>query len=290
MRIRKWFFLIFLGFLLAAGLIFIEKSAEAKDNDGKALIEDLRWLDELDHPVVVELFTSTDCPGCSVADSVLFKIRDHPKIIALGCHVDYFGAAAGFKDPGSEECTHRQWYYQTYRWDGEAELVTPQFVTNGDLKFRAIYAHEIFNKIKITYERRMAPEWIRFEKLGPDKVRLYLPADDHMYRDRGKSHGVWLIRYVNSDVLKIDPDDENDKPRIVRYTNIVKRMYHVGKWYGDPRTIDVDLNVFDPDIRNKPGGWVAMIQRFNGDRIVAAGKMPDEKRDPRTEAQKTKNN
>lgn len=283
--IRKWFFALFLLLSAISALgVMGNKAYARRDEEERALIEDLKWLDELDHPVVVELFTSTDCPGCGVADSILFKIRDHPKIIALGCHVNYFGAVAGFKDPGSEECTHRQWFYHTYRWDGEADLVTPQFVTNGDLKFRALYAYEIFNKIKITYERRRAPEWIHFEDVDEDHMRLYLPAGNHLVGRYGKSHGVWLIRYVDSDVLKIPPPEGSDTPKIVRYTNIVKRMYHVGRWYGEPRILDVDLRHFDDDIRRQPGGWVALIQHMNGDIIVAAGKKPDEKSDPRARA------
>ena len=281
-RVRKWFFALFLFLSALASLGFMGNEAFARrDEEERQLIEDLSWLDDLNHPVVVELFTSTDCPGCAVADSILFKIRDHPKIIALGCHVDYFGAVAGFKDPGSEECTHRQWYYHTYRWDGEAELVTPQFVTNGDLKFRALYAYEIFNKIKITYERRRPPEWILFEKLNEDKLRLYLPAGDHLLRNKNKSHGVWLIRYHDSDVLKVPPLDGKDTPRIIRYTNIVKKIYHVGRWYGEPRMLDVDLTHFSDEIRNEPGGWAAIIQHMNGDLIVAAGKLPDDKTDLR---------
>jgi hypothetical protein len=251
---------------------------------GCDMVVNLVWLDALDHPVVVELFTSTDCPGCSVADSVLFKIRDHPKIIALGCHVDYFGPVAGNKDPGNQECTNRQWYYDTYRWDGEADLVTPQFITNGELKFRALYAYEIFKKIQITYEKRLAPKWIKFEQLDDDTLRLHLPDDDHILFHRGESHGVWLIRYLDSDVLKIPPADENGTPKVIRYTNIVKKMRHVGRWYGEPRTVDVDLRYFDDEIRLKQGGWAAIIQYLNGARIVAAGKLPDKPVDPRKEA------
>ncbi|MEM6781442.1 MAG: DUF1223 domain-containing protein [Pseudomonadota bacterium] len=287
-RIRKWFFGLFLLAVLVGLSSFIKNSVYAEDNrivgtgDREDLLRSMAWLDNQDQPVVVELFTSTDCPGCSVADSILFKIRDHEKIIALGCHVDYWGNV-GFDDPGTSECTDRQWYYDSARWDGEAELVTPQFITNGELKFRALFAYEILSKIRVSHEKRRPLKWILFEEINEDTLRLYLPDDDHVVTNKGKPHGVWLIRYHDSEVIKIPPQSENESPRIVRYTNIVKRIFHAGRWYGIPRTLDVDLTNFSDEIRNKPGGWVALIQHMNGDRIVAAGKLPDPKQDPRAQ-------
>ena len=60
-------------------------------------------------PVVVELFSSQNCPACPEADAYMNDLVKSDAVIALSCHVDYFGqTSAGL---GKKFCTERQGRY-----------------------------------------------------------------------------------------------------------------------------------------------------------------------------------
>jgi len=89
---------------------------------------------------VAELFTSHGCSSCPPADKVFATIiREHPDVVALEYHVDYWdslvhGSDGSFKDPFSNpDYTLRQQAYnsQNRYMQGRPGVYTPQMVVNG---------------------------------------------------------------------------------------------------------------------------------------------------------------
>jgi hypothetical protein len=79
--------------------------------------------------VVVELFTSQGCSSCPPAEALLIDLADHPNVLALAFHVDYWDRL-GWADPySSPEATQRQYDYAGHL--GESNVYTPQIVVDG---------------------------------------------------------------------------------------------------------------------------------------------------------------
>ena len=51
--------------------------------------------EEVDQPVVVELFTSQGCASCPPADALMHKLVEREDVLALAFHVDYWDTSAG---------------------------------------------------------------------------------------------------------------------------------------------------------------------------------------------------
>ena len=98
MAFRKIFpiiaaFALFLALTGAAGLAW----AQFKDNtDGS-------WKTDDGVPLVVELFTSTNCSACMPADRLLYDISKEKNVIALGCHINYWDEHTLTDPTGLEE-------------------------------------------------------------------------------------------------------------------------------------------------------------------------------------------
>jgi hypothetical protein len=107
-------------------------------------------------------------------------------------------------------------------------------------------------------------------------IHITLPnaPEDNNYK-KTDSFSVWLIRYRDYSIEKVQDGDGN--PRVLRFTNVVEKAKHVGKWHGKSRTIEIEVPVPD-EAKSKRGGYVVLVHEVNGSDIYAAGKLPDFKR------------
>ena len=89
---------------------------------------------QVDTPILVELFTSQGCSSCPPADRVLAKLAKEAEagdlpIVALSFHVDYWNRL-GWKDPYSDAAfSQRQRIYASKLPD--QRVYTPEIVVNG---------------------------------------------------------------------------------------------------------------------------------------------------------------
>lgn len=83
----------------------------------------------LQHPVVLELFTSQGCSSCPPADGLLNELAVRDNVLALSYHITYWNSL-GWQDPLSfDAATARQNAYGIAM--GHAQVYTPQLVVQG---------------------------------------------------------------------------------------------------------------------------------------------------------------
>jgi hypothetical protein len=268
MIMRRTLQYFFLGILiLSAGFI----SAAHALNEKRAP-DDVDWR-KVEFPIVVELFTSTDCLACIFADSKLYSLSKQPKVITLSCHIDGFTGKSGYSERVGHLCANRQWLYHENSGIG-SELYTPQMVLNGGYPFQAIGEEQTNNFIRSYYQMN-SPHAVDMAYLDKDTITISIPNGTQSEAVYNPSYSIFLVRYQDSAVLKIVNEELGNEERVIRYTNIIQDMQHIGRWYAEPLTLQIDLNRFSEDARAEPGGWVILVQRYNGSGIVAAGVLED---------------
>ncbi len=265
--IRKVFFLLgaFFCVFLTFGIGTHVRAAIEDTTEGA-------WIDE-NHPVIIEVFTSSNCSACMIADRILYDIAKNPNVIALSCHVKYWDENTLNNPTGLEACTYRQWAYKSAGRMDSADIKIPYTVIDG--------ANQINNnRLHVFYERLLAirenalfhPLWVDLRWGAKDKVLVTLPQAPRGFRiDLQDSFSVWLIRYQDYMIQKVR--DGDDQERVLRFSNVVKKAKHIAKWHGESRTIEVAVP--EPPQDNERGGYVVLIHETNGSDIYAAGKLSD---------------
>lgn len=255
--------------------------------DAIAQIEDKTkgaWIDE-GHPLVIELFTSSNCSACMPADRILYDVSKQKNVIALGCHIDYWDKETLMDPTGLEECTYRQWAYRNSGRLSGGKIRVPHFMINGEYSIgrskTEIFYHFLTNVKNMPTPK---PSFIHMKWKDKDTLLVEMPDANRDIREKD-SFSVWLIRYQDYLIQKVSQGDTAG--RVLRFTNVVRDAKHIAKWHGERRTIEVDVPM--PAGGKERGGYVTIIHEINGSEIVAAGKVPDYKiRKKKKEAPKTK--
>lgn len=268
MPLRK-IFPIFAGLLLLGAFIWVGSAAYAQivDDTGGA------WKKEDNTPVVVELFTSTNCSACMPADRILYDISKTKNVIALGCHIDYWDEKT-LEDPtGLEACTYRQWAYRSSGMLSGTNIRVPHFMLNGVYSVDNSKTRLFYNRLAYVRNSNInKPGLIEMDWKDEDTVSIRMP-DSNRDIDKQDSFSVWLIRYQDYIIQKVD--EGQTAGRVLRFSNVVRDAKHIAKWHGKERLIEVDVD--KPKGGPERGGLVTIIHRINGSEIIAAGKLPDYK-------------
>lgn len=248
--------------------------------------EEQRRIDErdgkVDAPIVVELFTTSDCSACVFADRMLYDTMNEKNVIALSCHIkDMSEMRQDEKDKGADAsesysgpmdpCVFRQWSYRPRR-ASDAMMSIPTFVINGQENVSGDdprYYSDVLGRYQ--YQSKNKASHLFMEWKDNDTVSIHLPQRGE--KDSINSASVWLIRYKDIEIEKVDHGI--NKGRVLRFSNIVQSIQHVGKWHGQMRTITVDV----PPLQGgeERGGYVAMVQEMMGEPVIAAGRLIDYK-------------
>ena len=96
-------------------------------------------------PVVLELFSTQACTFCPRADALMADLVDHPSLIALSCHVDYFDVEVGSR--ALPVCSSRQISYEGAMKHGPK--YTPQMVFNGRLNAIGYREHDVAAMLEV---------------------------------------------------------------------------------------------------------------------------------------------
>ncbi len=242
----------------------------------------LKELQRVDSPIVVELYTASDCTSCVFADRMLYDASQEKNVIALSCHitdldtVDKKGTPQGSAKPGPmDPCVFRQWTYsakQIMNNPEEVSMNVPTFIFNGDDRVRPReldYFSAVLNSYRYAPKNRTLEALVRWK--DNDTLSIMLPESVKRRRKSVINSSVWLVRYRDMKVEKIN--EGVNKGRVLRFSNIIQDIKHVGKWHGAVRTIELDVP--PPQGGNDRGGYVVLVSEMLGERITVAGKVSD---------------
>jgi hypothetical protein len=216
----------------------------------------IQAMENIDSPIVLEMFTSQSCSSCPPADKVLSQLEaQSDNIIALSCHVTYWNHLHWEDTLSKEFCSTRQRdYVRALRSRGP---YTPQIMINGKQTMVGSQGAKIVRAIE-----NAAPIKSIDLSLDGDILDIKLPETPG-----NDSYALNLVIYKDAHKQSI-PSGEN-RGRTVRYTNPVERIVSLGTWDGTGKAMDHDISSYG----NVKG--YALLAQKNGKvgEIIAAGKV-----------------
>ncbi len=262
-------------------------AAEDKLNpDGSKMTEEeILASERIDAPIVVELFTATDCSACILADRLLYDAMKDKNVIALSCHMQDLsdtGETGKIEERGEEAgsakadgpldpCVFRQWTYKSSGRRSDVSINIPEFIINGkndiDVNSMPLFARtlEMFHYSSRNKTLEVFTQW-----KDKNTITISLPQAPET-RFGQATASVWLVRYKDIAVERIDSGV--NKGKVLRFSNIIQDIRHVGKWRGNIRSFDVD--VAPPKGGKDRGGYAVLVQETMGSNMLAAGKLAD---------------
>ncbi len=199
-------------------------------------------------PVLVELFTAENCPACPPADEYLAKLAESKSVMALACHVDYFGR--GTAALGKSFCTARQDRYTNQL--GRTKYYTPQMMINGQTNEVGYKSSKVAAKISKARSDMTQP--IIIKSKGQGVFDFILPN-----QSLSRAADLWVATY-NKPVMV------NTRGRQKIYTNVVQNFIPLGTWNGA-----ADQRAVYPLINNSSGGFIVAAQDSVTGQIFAVG-------------------
>ncbi len=199
-------------------------------------------------PVVVELFSSQNCPACPPADEYMSDLIKSKGVIALSCHVDYFGKTSA--NLGKSFCTQRQSRY--IKQMGRKSHFTPQMMINGHMS-------------EIGYETANVTAAIvkgRSERVAEINIQPKTGGVYNFNVPTAQVNGaaeLWMAIYQR-------PQNINDRGRNITYSHVIKRFMPLGIWRGS----DIDRAVY-PILDSQSAGFAIVAQEARTGKILAAG-------------------
>lgn len=254
------------------------------DEIAKIEAADQREQDEKDGktnaPIIVELFTGSECSACIFADRMLYDALQDERVIALSCRVQAPTAASfegveenpdNLNEGPMDPCVFRQWTYKSTSHNTDISLKIPMFYFNGEVSVRGEDMSLFKNTLK-KYHYKGANGGLEAMMRWKDRdtITIHLPEAT---RRAGTTinASVWVVRYKDMDVMHIDKGI--NKGRVLRFSNIIQNVTHIAKWHGDMRMIDVDVP--PPQGGKERGGYAVLVAEMLGTPYLAAGKLKD---------------
>lgn len=199
-------------------------------------------------PVVVELFSSQNCPACPPADEYMGGLAKSKGVIALSCHVDYFGeTSAGL---GKSFCTKRQSRY--IEQIGRKSHFTPQMMINGHMSEIGYETSNVAAAIVKGRSERVKDISIQPKASGVYKFNV--PAENV----NGAAE-IWMAVYQK-------PLTVTERGKQTTYSNVIKNVVSLGVWRGS----DVEQAIYPP-LNSQSAGFAIIVQEARSGKILAAG-------------------
>lgn len=205
-------------------------------------------------PVVLELFTSQSCGFCPPADALIGQMAQQESIIALSCHVDYFGGPNN--SLGQSFCTRRQNEYN--RIIGTGPRYTPQLVVNGHKDMIGYQTGKVSAAVIKARAEKVHP--ISITDAGAGVYSFSLPAIDVKYQEIR----LWSAVYDIPQDLPVLAGNNFGKKQT--YFNVVSKISDIGAWDGRAMTQNLTQTLSD-----KNAGFAIIAQNVKTGHIVAAG-------------------
>lgn len=199
-------------------------------------------------PVVVELFSSQACPACPPADRFLEQLSKQKNIIALSCHVDYFGNRESVL--GKKFCTQRQSKY--IKQIKRRSHYTPQMMVNGHMDVIGYETENVIQKI------------VKAREENAQEITI-IPNTNGVY-----SFTLPQINIRNEAnllmVIYQKPRTFKYRGQTTTYHNVISHILPLGSWKGTETS-----KVAFPLFNDKSRGFAIIAQNNKTGHIIAAG-------------------
>ncbi len=241
MRTRGWIIGGGAALVLAGAVGSIAQPVGPRAEAGDAPIE----------PVVVELFTAQGCAGCPEANQAVEALADEPGVIALTYAVDYWDYL-GWEDTFARpEFEARQRAYQAAM--RLRNVYTPQVVIDGRRQVSGAQGPAMQAAIDQEAARRVFPPEVEFRESG-DAVGI------GSGRPPAGGAEVWAVTFLpGSQTVTVEEGD--NRGRVVRHVNVVRRLTRLGDWTGEPILLDLPATTAG-------GDRIAVLVQSSGDRQI----------------------
>lgn len=208
-------------------------------------------------PVVMELFTSQSCSFCPPADALIGDMAKQDGVIALACHVDYFGVRE--HSLGRSFCTQRQNAYN--RLIGNGPRYTPELVINGHMDMIGYEKQKVsIGVLKARAEKLAQIDVVRAQD---GSVSYTLPA----LKGSSTDIKLWAAVYDMPKTLSLMEGSNFGKK--LTYYNVVSDLQDLGGWDGAAGSHALGLKALGPE----NAGVAVIAQNIKTGRIVAAGNL-----------------
>lgn len=174
----------------------------------------------LSSPVLIELYTAENCPYCPPADELLARLSDIPGIVAVACHVDYFGE--GRLQLPRPFCRDRQQYYVSRQL--ARRIYTPMMILNGRYEAIGYQGDKVSAALMKARGDGIAP--ITIQKGEGLMFNISLPA----IQTNGADVSLWMMMVDKPHTGLALPSRNNGKP--ITYVNAAGLYQMLGKWDG----------------------------------------------------------
>ena len=228
-------------------------------------------------PIVVELYTSQGCSSCPPADAILGKLAKRPGLIALSLPVTYWDML-GWKDTlASDASTRRQKAYAAAL--GRGGVYTPQMIVDGTGDVVGSHEEEVNAAIdSAVVARDISDEAVKHGgpsvahtawsidvglSQTPKNLHVAVAAAPNGIRKSKPNATIWMYRVRSSVTVHIAGGENNG--RTATYSNVVADLKSVGRWTGEPVSLDVPR-------AGAPAhdGVVVLVQQGGYGRVIGA--------------------
>ncbi|WP_292900610.1 DUF1223 domain-containing protein [Nonlabens sp.] len=161
-------------------------------------------------PIVLELFTSQNCPTCEKATLLANIVKDDENVIVLSYHIDYWNHL-GWIDPFSN-ASHTN-YQRNYEKIFDRNLYAPQMVINGKSEFNGANIRLLNSSLK---------KKSIIEKLNVPQIKRYKNESVHLFFNlftNKKYDKAYALLLLNSNDVAINNGPNRGKT--MTNTNIV---------------------------------------------------------------------
>lgn len=206
---------------------------------------------------VLELFTSQGCSSCPPADAYLGKLAQRDDILALSVHVDYWDYI-GWKDMFAKpDFGTRQRKYASKL--GTGYVYTPQMVVQGMAHVTGSDKDGIERLIRDLAGAKRLDVGL---KLQDGKLTVKIPEGEAI------EARVFLATYDARHDVEVQRGE--NAGHTISYYNVLRDLTEIGRWQGQPQTIDVA--VADAGLQGRDGCAV-LVQAAKTKRILGAAKL-----------------
>lgn len=199
-------------------------------------------------PVLVELFSSQNCPACPPADNYMQVLSRSDGVIALSCHVDYFGRTATHLE--KKFCTKRQTRY--IEQIGRESHFTPQMMINGHINEIGYETEKVSASIVKARSERVKEINIQPKQNGVYEFNLAA-------QNLSATADLWMAVYAQ-------PAQHQSRGITMVYYNTISNLIPLGDWNGAA----VNRAVY-PLVRPTSAGFAIVAQDKKTGRVLAAG-------------------